>query len=99
MKRLLISGSVVAAVAAMVLVACSELKKDLVSPVLGGFRVHPASWSDTTSPGFHGKVVLADTAKVDEQLQACAKCHPSSYSRATSGVSCYACHADYPHMP
>jgi len=94
MKRLLIRGSFMVGLAALMFAACSELKKDLVAPVTGGAQVHPSSWIDTTSSDFHGKELLTKRTT----LVTCAKCHAASYGGGTSGVSCFKCHSLYPHM-
>jgi len=54
---------------------------------------HQTGWSDTASSHFHGKFLLLGLGP----LTGCAKCHGTAYDGGTSGVSCYSCHASYPH--
>ncbi len=49
-------------------------------------ETHPASWMDTTSIDFHGRVAL------NSGLQTCAKCHGSDWKGKSTGVSCLDCH-------
>lgn len=69
-------------------VGCSDLKTDLPSPVAPGVQAHGAEWVDTSSAGFHGKLIRA----VNGDVQECLKCHGLNYQGGTSGVSCVACH-------
>lgn len=77
------------------LAGCSELKKELAPPTSPADGVHGAAWVDTTSSQFHG----AYLKQADYKNGECAKCHAGDFSGGTSGVSCYTCHALYPHDP
>ncbi len=70
------------------LVGCSDLKNDLPSLVAPGVQAHRADWVDTSSAGFHGKLVRAANGDVQE----CLKCHGLNYQGGTSRVSCVSCH-------
>jgi hypothetical protein len=52
---------------------------------------HPDGWNDLNSEVFHGSKVLVSGAET------CRPCHGDSYTGGQSGVSCYQCHASYPH--
>ena len=52
---------------------------------------HPIGWNDLNSEVFHGDKVLTSGA------EPCKQCHGNSYAGGQSGVSCYQCHASYPH--
>jgi len=55
---------------------------------------HEAGWQiDTSSVNFHGKYLLVNLGRTDS----CGVCHGSDFKGGTSGVSCYNCHAPYPH--
>lgn len=54
---------------------------------------HPGGWMNTNSSQFHGKVLKAS----DWNVNACAPCHAPTFLGGTSGVSCFTCHASYPH--
>jgi predicted CxxxxCH...CXXCH cytochrome family protein len=54
---------------------------------------HKPGWSDTSSTQFHGRYLHLMGGNTTE----CAQCHGSNFSGGTSGVSCYGCHASYPH--
>ncbi len=94
MKRKMLTGALVLAAASLLLLSCSELKKDLPAPTVSTGVVHPTGWADATSPNFHGTALLSGKATNKD----CAKCHSAAYSGGTSGVSCFKCHALYPHM-
>lgn len=73
---------------------CSDLKKDLPSPIAPGVVIHEKGWDDPVAANFHGTVVRANSYSLTD----CAPCHAGSFSGGTSGVSCYQCHEGYPHM-
>jgi hypothetical protein len=52
---------------------------------------HPPAWTDPESEQFHGEVVE------DSGPEQCQSCHGEDYQGGSSGVSCYSCHASYPH--
>jgi len=81
------------AAAALLLIGCSELKDDVQGPTSGGSQLHPPEWSQPSSSGFHGRVLKA--SNWDDA--ACKPCHGGDYNGGTAGVSCFACHAAYPH--
>lgn len=54
---------------------------------------HPDGWVSPQSDEFHGTFVLESASKGDN----CATCHGEDFAGGTSGVSCYQCHAAYPH--
>ena len=87
-KNLILFAVVLAA--ALGMSGCSDLKTDLPSPVAPGVQVHRSEWIDTSSAGFHGKVVDADHGNVQE----CLKCHGLDYRGGFSGISCVKCHQD-----
>lgn len=95
MKTLQVSLLILLAATAGLLVSCSELKNELSPPTSPASGVHPDAWIDTTSPGFHGRVMKKAGYPNDE----CVKCHGGDFGGGTSGVSCYDCHALYPHDP
>lgn len=73
---------------AAVVSGCADLKSDLPSAVAPGVKAHGTDWIDTSSAGFHGKVVSTAHGDVAE----CLKCHGLNYQGGVSGVSCVACH-------
>jgi predicted CxxxxCH...CXXCH cytochrome family protein len=54
---------------------------------------HPAGWNEPTASAFHGKSLKA----TNWNLNACTPCHAPTFQGGTSGVSCFTCHASYPH--
>jgi len=66
---------------------CATERLPLVSPS------HPEAWQNQTAENFHGKKVLA-VGSVP-----CQSCHGTAYQGGSSQVSCYRCHASYPHQP
>ena len=81
--------------AALFSLSCSELKNDLPAPVAPGVTVHDPAWSDPPNTAFHGRQLLAAVPPWNDQ--SCQVCHAADYSGGTAGVSCYKCHAPYPH--
>jgi hypothetical protein len=80
---------------ALLALSCSELRKDLPSPVAPGVQVHDASWSAPPNSGFHGRQLQAAQPAWNDQ--SCRVCHGGDYAGGTSGVACFTCHAPYPH--
>lgn len=76
---------------AAALAGCSELKTDLPAGSPSG--VHEEGWSDSSSALFHGAVLRSS----GYDAGSCTRCHARSYNGGTSGVSCFSCHASYPH--
>ncbi len=58
-------------------------------------RAHITGWADTSSANFHGNFL--QERGTPEGLQACQECHGNFDSRTSTGVSCYGCHAQFPH--
>lgn len=76
--------------------SCSELKKDLPSPVDNTVKIHPEGWGKTvSSPDFHGTSLKNQADRWN--LTKCQRCHGGSFTGGTSGVTCYTCHDAYPH--
>jgi predicted CxxxxCH...CXXCH cytochrome family protein len=71
---------------------CSDLKNNSL-PTQPALTVHPPEWTDTTSSGFHGVVLKAE----DYDLSTCEKCHAKDFEGGTSSITCFTCHANYPH--
>jgi hypothetical protein len=69
-------------VASWALVACTEKSTFLTE------NVHPEGWL-----GDHREVVLQSANKATS----CASCHGQNFQGGSAGVSCYQCHAGYPH--
>lgn len=77
----------------LLLWSCSDLKKDLPSPVSGETAVHPGGWDQPSSSEFHGTYLKARGYDTKE----CRPCHASPLNGGTSKTSCFACHSLYPH--
>jgi hypothetical protein len=71
----------------MGIMGCSER----ADPI--GVSTHPDGYADPTSDVFHGEFVLEAASKSEN----CKTCHGEDYTGGTSGVSCFECHAVYPH--
>ncbi|KAA3618893.1 MAG: hypothetical protein DWQ05_05860 [Calditrichaeota bacterium] len=80
-----------------VLLVFSSCSKPRVSPTQpqAEVNVHPQDWLTKSSGDFHGKVVAADSFKIEE----CQKCHGKNYDGGLVEVSCIKCHDYYPHLP
>ncbi len=52
---------------------------------------HPAEWLVSGSDQFHGKYAT------QVGVEGCQSCHGANYQGGESGVSCYTCHASFPH--
>jgi hypothetical protein len=55
-------------------------------------KTHPESWSQVSSPDFHGNKVIASG------YASCTSCHGIDLRGGESHSSCYACHDSYPHQ-
>ncbi len=55
---------------------------------------HNASWITPASPDGHGRYLKNNQWNLSD----CQSCHGAQFDGGTSGVSCYTCHALYPHM-
>ena len=73
--------------------SCSKLSDDLPAPVTPGVKVHESGWLKPSATNFHGTVLKAENWD-DTQ---CKQCHGGTFSGGTAGVSCFTCHAPYPH--
>ncbi len=94
-RRIRIAQTVLTLCLALGMGSCSRLKDDVpTAPVSIAGVAHQAGWDNPTSPQFHGTALESGAA----QLKDCARCHAGSYAGGTSGVSCFSCHASYPHM-
>ena len=71
-------------------VGCSDLKTNLPSPVAPGVQAHRPEWVDTSSAGFHGKVIQA----ANGDARQCLTCHGLDYQGGASGISCVKCHQE-----
>jgi predicted CxxxxCH...CXXCH cytochrome family protein len=58
-------------------------------------KTHPTGWADASSANFHAKFL--QERGTTEGLQACLECHDGFASTAVTGVSCFGCHAQFPH--
>ncbi len=92
MKRVPVCFAIVLGLS-LALWSCSELKKDLPSPVSGETDIHPAGWDQPASPDFHGAYLKARSYDTKE----CQPCHAARLNGGTSNTSCFKCHALYPH--
>lgn len=54
---------------------------------------HKAEWMDESSDQFHGAFVQNN----DWDTKACGSCHGEDFKGGSTGVSCYDCHAIFPH--
>jgi predicted CxxxxCH...CXXCH cytochrome family protein len=74
---------------AVLLVSCSDLKKDLPTATSSGPQIHEQGWADASSANFHGAAI----ANSGYNLSSCKECHGSNYSGGSSGFSCLPCHS------
>jgi len=72
---------------------CTKLNEGLPVPTSGKVQVHPAGWGDTNSTSFHGKVLKSESYNLND----CISCHAKSFTGGISGVTCFKCHASFPH--
>jgi hypothetical protein len=70
---------------------CSKVKDNITQPQ--AVTIHGPGDLDTNSSNFHGKVLAANHFNLGD----CAKCHAANFQGGITGVSCYNCHAKYPH--
>jgi hypothetical protein len=77
----------------LVVVSCTDLKKDLPVASSGTTKIHDAGWSDQSSSNFHGKY-LKDK---DYNTDVCTSCHAKNLLGGVSKVSCNKCHHSFPH--
>jgi hypothetical protein len=84
MKKLYVSIALLCA-GVVLWSGCSDDKNPLPS------KSHPDAWSQMSVSDNHGAKVL------QSGLASCAECHGKDYTGDASKVSCYKCHADYPH--
>jgi hypothetical protein len=76
------------ALAVLTLFGCAKLQDTSPAPVAPGIAVHPAGWSQTTSPNFHGLAIAAN----GWDMRPCRTCHGQTYSGGAVNVSCLTCH-------
>lgn len=55
------------------------------------YETHPNDWNSPGSADFHGPWSQRTAS------ESCAGCHGEDFLGGESGVSCYSCHAGYPH--
>jgi len=79
---------------ALLLQACSE-PQEAPTSAINEVAVHGEGWTNPASPNFHGTALAANGYKTED----CRPCHGGQYDGGTAGVSCYKCHASYPHPP
>lgn len=58
-----------------------------------GSYPHNAGWLDVSTANSHGKYLKARNWAVAE----CAACHGANFTSVLNGVTCYTCHASFPH--
>ena len=77
----------------ILLISCSDLKKDLPAPTSVQFQVHGQGWTDTASANFHGNYIQAN----NWDMRPCQQCHGADYAGGTSEKSCKEanCHPFY----
>ncbi len=68
--------------------SCSKLQNNVLAPVSVQDVVHPAGWTQQSSPDFHGAYIKAHSY----DLSKCASCHGSDFKGGLTGTSCYTCH-------
>lgn len=86
-------GAVVALSLPLLLAGCSKVRDDL--PPTVSADVHPEGWVSAVSKDFHG----AQLKVRSWDATGCKNCHGQDLSGGIAKVSCYTCHALYPHAP
>jgi predicted CxxxxCH...CXXCH cytochrome family protein len=82
-----------AALIALTLAACSELRDDVSRPSGPSASVHPAGWLNISAKGsFHGDAIKAQSW----DLAPCAACHGADYAGGIAESSCLTCHPGTP---
>jgi predicted CxxxxCH...CXXCH cytochrome family protein len=74
---------------AVLLISCSDLKKDLPTATTAGPQIHVKGWANAGSSTFHGTAI----AQSGYDLSLCQECHGLNYSGGTSGSACLTCHS------
>src|SRR5512145_2529057 len=92
MKSMSIKWILLLPAAALVFHACSD-PQDAPTAVDNEVSVHGADWLNKNSSDFHGTVLAQQNYNAED----CRPCHGNQYDGGVSGVSCYTCHASYPH--
>jgi predicted CxxxxCH...CXXCH cytochrome family protein len=92
MKRERLSVVLIILLMTILVISCSDLKKDLPTATSAGPDIHGQGWTDTASGNFHGKAIQMD----GWNIAACKQCHGPQYTGGTANVSCEhsSCHAD-----
>lgn len=82
--------------AAILLAGCSKVRDDLPpkAPTISE-TIHPEGWLEERSASFHGAQLKARTW----DASGCKNCHGQDLSGGVAKVSCFTCHALYPHSP
>ncbi len=55
---------------------------------------HPADWITPDQAGFHGTAISNNQTLLTE----CQDCHGSDYAGGSVNISCFTCHAAFPHL-
>jgi predicted CxxxxCH...CXXCH cytochrome family protein len=74
---------------AVLIISCSDLKKDLPTETQAGSQIHGQGWVDNASTNFHGLAIQ----KVGWSMTNCQECHGPDYKGGSSGSSCLTCHS------
>ncbi|MGE5682632.1 MAG: cytochrome c3 family protein [Bacillota bacterium] len=72
----------------LLVVGCSELKKDLPTQAVNGSIVHGEGFATKGHPNFHGNYLK----KTNTPMSDCKSCHGLTYNGGNTGVSCTKCH-------
>jgi predicted CxxxxCH...CXXCH cytochrome family protein len=94
MKTKYLVAFLAAALLGLGLNGCAELDSKNVAPAVapaGG--IHGEGWNTLKAATFHGTVLKAKSF----DLTTCQPCHGGDFTGGTSGVSCFTCHASFPH--
>jgi predicted CxxxxCH...CXXCH cytochrome family protein len=73
---------------AVLVLSCSDLKKDLPTETTAGPQIHGQGWKDTASTNFHGLAIQS----TGWSMNSCKECHGTDYRGGSSGSSCLSCH-------
>jgi predicted CxxxxCH...CXXCH cytochrome family protein len=73
---------------AVLVLSCSDLKKDLPTEITAGPQIHGQGWTDTASANFHGLAIQS----AGWSMNSCKECHGPDYKGGSSRSSCLMCH-------
>jgi predicted CxxxxCH...CXXCH cytochrome family protein len=73
---------------ALLVISCSDLKKDLPTETTAGAQIHGQGWKDTASANFHGLAIQSAAWS----MNSCKECHGPDYKGGSSHSSCLTCH-------